>query len=861
MLSVVALVAACGGGGAAPEPAAPAEEEQPAQEEVAAPAAEEEAMEEEEAIEEEAPAEEEAMEEEAMEGEALLDAIMASGTLRVSTDPNYAPQSLLKPDGTFEGFDIDVATEIANRLGVEIEFVTPDWDVITAGNWGDQWDISVGSMTVTKPRAEILYFTSGYYFTPAQFAARAGSGIESLDDIAGQTVCVGTATTYETYLNGEDIGIPAEHVLVPPPADVTVVPLTTDAECAQAIQAGRTEFDVFLTSGTVVDEAMANGIDVVKVGEPVFVENLAVAIDKNSSLDGASLRDKISEVIDGMHADGTLSDFSQKWFDGVDLTMISGGEEAMAEEEAMEAMALPEAGLNEVDGLLIQSAGSCDYGGKVGAVQAVDELTVQFTMCRPDPAFLAKAAFTPFGIQPREHLEATGGSGDLLEQPVGTGPFMLESWNRGDSVVYQRFDDYWGEPAIVETLVFRWATEGAARLLELQSGTVDQITNVSPDDFETVANDPNLQLLPVANPNVLYLAMTNTFEPFGDIRVRQAIAMGIDRQRIVDNFYPDGSEVASHFTPCSIANGCTGEEWYGFDPEAAKALLAEAGYPDGFETSIFYRDVFRGYLPEPGLVAVEFQTQLQENLNIAAEVVVMESGEFIAESTAGNLDGFYLLGWGADYPHVTNFLDFHFSGSNPQFGDPFPEIYEVLEEAATIGDSAEAEPLYVEANNAIKELVPMVPIAHGASAQAALAGISTNVPPFGAVQAQFVDPGKDTFVFMQNAEPISLYCGDETDGESLSACQQVVETLLNYKTDSGDVVPALATGCEPNEDSTVWTCTLREGVTFHDGSSLDANDVVASWAAGIDAANPLHVGNTGAYEYYSYLWDGLMNAE
>jgi ABC-type transport system substrate-binding protein len=335
--------------------------------------------------------------------------------------------------------------------------------------------------------------------------------------------------------------------------------------------------------------------------------------------------------------------------------------------------------------------------------------------------------------------------------------------------------------------------------------------------------------------------------------------MGIDRQRIVDNFYPEGSEVASHFTPCSIANGCAGEEWYEFDLEAARALLAEAGYPDGFETSIYYRDVFRGYLPEPGLVAVEFQTQLKENLNIDAEVVVMESGEFIAESTAGNLE-LYLLGWGADYPHVTNFLDFHFSGSNPQFGEPHPEIFEVLEEAAQIGDPAESESLYEQANNAIKKLVPMVPIAHGASAQAARAGITTNVPPFGAVQAQFVDPGADTFVFMQNAEPISLYCGDETDGESLSACEQVVEQLLRYKTDSGDVVPSLATSCDSNEDATVWTCHLREGVKFHDGSDLDANDVVMSWAAGIDAANPLHVGNTGAYEYFSYLWDGLMNA-
>lgn len=537
---------------------------------------------------------------------------------------------------------------------------------------------------------------------------------------------------------------------------------------------------------------------------------------------------------------------------------------ATTEEEAMEEEAVVEEETMEEEMMEFEptsvAAPSCDYGGKISSIEAVDQYTVVFNLCKPDPAFLAKIAFIPFGIQPSEYIESTGGTGAILEKPIGTGPYMVEEWVRGDSVIYKRFDGYWGTPAIAETAVLRWSTEGAARLLELQAGTVDMITNVSPDDFEAVESDPNLQLLPSTNPNVLYLAMTNTFEPFNNQMVRQAVAMGIDRQRIVDNFYPEGSTVADYFTPCSIPNGCTGEPWYEFDPEAARALLAEAGYPDGFETSIFYRDVFRGYLPEPGLVAVEFQTQLRENLGIEAEVVVMESGAFIDESTNGRLDGFYLLGWGADYPHVTNFLDFHFSSENPQFGDPHPEIYEKLLEASTIADPADSESLYVEANNAIRELVPMVPIAHGASADAALASLANAyVPPFGATGFSLLDPGDDTLVFMQNAEPISLYCTDETDGESLRPCQQVVETLYNYKTDSGDTEPALATDCVGNEDSTVWTCTLREGVLFHDGSHFDANDVIASWAAGIDASNPNHVGNTGAFEYYSYLWDGLMN--
>lgn len=506
------------------------------------------------------------------------------------------------------------------------------------------------------------------------------------------------------------------------------------------------------------------------------------------------------------------------------------------------------------------AADDCEYGGKISSIEATDEYTVVFTMCKPDPAFPAKAAFTPFGIQPAEHIAATGGGDDILRNPVGTGPFMLEEWIPGESLIFTRNDNYWGEGAAFETLVVRWSTEAAARLLELQSGSADQITNLSPDDFGAVQNDSNLQFIPVANPNVMYLAMTNTFEPFNDVNVRKAIAMGVDRQRLVDFFYPEGSEVASHFTPCSIPNGCAGEEWYEFDVEAAKALLAEAGYADGFETSLYYRDVVRGYLPEVGSVAVELQTQLRDNLGIEVEIVVMESGDFLDESSAGNLDGMYMLGWGADYPHPTNFLDYHFAESNLQFGDTFPEIYEPLVAASQIGDPAEAASLYEEANNAIKALVPMVPMTHAASASAALSTVdNAHFRPFGAPLFHRTNPGKDTFVYMQNAEPLSLYCADESDGESLAVCQQVVEPLLGYAIDSGDVEPRLATSCEANADSSIWTCTLREGVTFHDGSMLDANDVIASWAAGIDASNEYHVGRSGEWGYYGYLWDGLMN--
>jgi ABC-type transport system substrate-binding protein len=258
-------------------------------------------------------------------------------------------------------------------------------------------------------------------------------------------------------------------------------------------------------------------------------------------------------------------------------------------------------------------------------------------------------------------------------------------------------------------------------------------------------------------------------------------------------------------------------------------------------------------------VAQDVQAQLKENLNIDAEIVVMESGAFIEESSAGRLDGLYFLGWGADYPHITNFLDYHFGGSGQQFGKPFPEIYEKLVEGAQIADPAKAEPIYVAANNAIKDLVPMIPVAHGGSGTAYRADVTDpQASPLTNEQFAFSAPGdRDTFVWMQNAEPISLFCADETDGESLRGCDQVMEALYGYEINGTATEPILAESCEPSEDLKVWTCTLKKGVKFHDGSDFDAKDVVATFNMGLNIASPTHAGNSGTWDYYDYLW-GLM---
>jgi polar amino acid transport system substrate-binding protein len=266
----------------------------------------------------------------------LLDAIKERGYVMISTDPNYEPQSFLNTDGTrpsdtkcpsdalttaeMQGFDVDVAIAVGDGLGVETCFATPDWDIITAGSWADKWDLSIGSMTITTARQRVLDFSVPYYYSPAVIAVRADAGITSLADLDGQALCVGSATTYDQWLNGdfEGLGLPESSIYAQPPS-VTVVPLPTDQECAQAIAAGRRDFVGYVTSMTVVNANIAAGFPVVQLGSPVYSEELAASFDKSSSLPTDSLRAEVTNIFTAMHNDGRLSALSLKWL-GEDLT-------------------------------------------------------------------------------------------------------------------------------------------------------------------------------------------------------------------------------------------------------------------------------------------------------------------------------------------------------------------------------------------------------------------------------------------------------------------------------------------------------------------------------------------------------------
>ena len=250
----------------------------------------------------------------ALAGEAL-DRVTGSGVLKVATDLNWPPQSFLNEENEMDGFDVGVAREIAKRLGAKAEFVTPAWEIITAGKWAGRWDVSVGSMAPTKDRAKVLSFPAVYYYTPAAAAVHKDSKIQKASELSGKTVGAGTATVYDLYLKGdlEIFGAPEFTYQIKPGKihsleSVTV--LLDDLRLGDGVR-----IDGLVGGYTTIRDAISNGYPVRLLEPPLFYEPLAVAID----LGDEEFAAKLAGIVSAMREDGTLSALSKKWY-GVDYT-------------------------------------------------------------------------------------------------------------------------------------------------------------------------------------------------------------------------------------------------------------------------------------------------------------------------------------------------------------------------------------------------------------------------------------------------------------------------------------------------------------------------------------------------------------
>ena len=221
-----------------------------------------------------------------------------------------------------------------------------------------------------------------------------------------------------------------------------------------------------------------------------------------------------------------------------------------------------------------------------------------------------------------------------------------------------------------------------------------------------------------------------------------------------------------------------------------------------------------------------------------------------------------MLGWGADYPDASNFLDYHFgAGTGKKFGTPFPDLAAAIDRGRPDGRRRRARAAaYSQANDLIKQHVPVVPDRPRRLRAPPSRPTSRALTPrplgneiFSAIKAGDRDTARRG---CRTPSRSACTAGRDRrrDAPGLRADQGVAVRLRRWAAPTP--VPALATGCTANADLTVWTCTLREGVKFHDGSTLDANDVIVSFAAQWDAASPLHMGSTGAFDYWPALFGG-----
>jgi polar amino acid transport system substrate-binding protein len=264
-----------------------------------------------------------------------LASVLNSGTLVIATESAYPPQSQLNPDAAraastrcdqtqytanqLSGYDIDVAVEIARRLGVEPCFVTPTWSQVVAGNWGDRWDINVGSMVITDERMQNLYFTQPYISGAAVlFVHKNNQAFKSPADLSGKRIGICTGCAYEDYLHGA-LNIPGEKIdyVI---QDAQVVGYDTDTSALADLAEGDSlRLDAVLTDPDTGASAIRSGLPIKQLGEALYHDYSAVAVDKRSGSDPLPLVERISALIQEMHQDGTLLKFSQKYY-GADFT-------------------------------------------------------------------------------------------------------------------------------------------------------------------------------------------------------------------------------------------------------------------------------------------------------------------------------------------------------------------------------------------------------------------------------------------------------------------------------------------------------------------------------------------------------------
>ena len=358
--------------------------------------------------------------------------------------------------------------------------------------------------------------------------------------------------------------------------------------------------------------------------------------------------------------------------------------------------------------------------------EATGDSEAVVTLAKPFAGFIAALSLPAFAMQSPAAMEeyaandvtgtaeAPSLSTYAKEHPTGTGPFEFGTWEVGNQITLSAYDDYWGEQGQVSDIIFRVIDDPNSRRQSLEAGTIDGYDLVAPADTQVLA-DAGYNVVAREPFTILYLGMNQKVEELADPLVRQAIAHAIDKQALVDQTLPEGTKVASQFIP-DVVNGYSEDvAEYEYDPEKAKELLAEAGYPDGFTLDFNYpTGVSRPYMPTPEQVYTNITAQLEEVGITVNPQPNKWSPDYQDRIQATEDHGIHLLGWTGDYNDTDNFVGVFFGQEKPEFGFNNPEIFTALEEARQVSSLEEQTPLYEQINEDIAAYVPAIPLAHPA---------------------------------------------------------------------------------------------------------------------------------------------------
>ena len=376
------------------------------------------------------------------------------------------------------------------------------------------------------------------------------------------------------------------------------------------------------------------------------------------------------------------------------------------------------------------SGGSYDYYGDMGfvklitSIDKVDDYTVKFTLTEPQAPFLADLAMDFSTIMSAEYADVLSKAGkpeQIDQQPIGTGPFSFVAYQRDATIRYRRFDEFWGPKAKLDALVFSINKDPAVRLAKLRANECQVMNYASPADLPGIKIDTQLQLMSLPGLNVGYLAFNDQKKPFDDKRVRLALNMAIDKKAILDAVYGPAGEPAKNLIPPTMWSYDTEIVDYPYDPDAAKKLLADAGYQDGFETDIWAMPVQRPYNPDARRIAELMQADLMK-VGVRAKIVSYEWGEYRKRVQNGEHQ-MAELGWTGDNGDPDNFFTPLASCNAARQGGGSASKWcnkdfdALLAKAVGLSDQAERTKLYIQAQVIMHQEAPFFLIAHSITFQ------------------------------------------------------------------------------------------------------------------------------------------------